>query len=94
MQDFTIKTQSLNDFSTMSRAAFADLLFNAIGTTRYHTLDKKWIDETGPYKDVMTTLRTGYSFAWKDGFSDRYFQPDKTITIGEALYMIEVVNGK
>lgn len=36
----------------------------------------------------MGTLRTKYSFQWQDQFGERYFQPDKAITIAEALYLI------
>ena len=35
----------------------------------------------------MTTLRTTYKFKWQDQFGERYFQPDKAITVAEALYL-------
>lgn len=40
----------------------------------------------------MITLRTKYNFAWLDQFGERYFQPDKTITVAEALFMVDAVN--
>lgn len=36
----------------------------------------------------MATLRSKYAFRWQDQFGERYFQPDKTITVAEALYLI------
>jgi len=38
---------------------------------------------------MITTLRLRYDFVWKDQFAARYFQSDKSITIGESMYMIE-----
>ncbi len=74
-----------------TRGDFADLLLKAlrIGTIKR---DAVWTDEKWVYQDTMATLRSKYKFRWQDQFGERYFQVDKNITIGEALYLIwEVV---
>jgi hypothetical protein len=43
---------------------------------------------------VMTTLRVRYNFTWRDSFWENYFQPDKKILIGEALYLLQTFDGK
>lgn len=36
-------------------------------------------------------MRVRYAFKWKDQFGDRYFQNDKVLTVGEALYLAEKI---
>lgn len=83
-----------DEYATVTRGQFAKMLLAAYPIPLVQNTDKKWIDESGIYKDYMTTLRQNYHFAWRDQFGDRYFQSDKEITVGEALYLMEVVAGK
>ncbi len=50
-----------------------------------------FMDENGVYQDTISTLRNNYSFEWQDQFGKRYFQPDKKITIAEAMYLAEEI---
>ncbi len=50
-----------------------------------------FVDETGTWKDAVATMRVRYGFKWKDQFGDRYFQADKVVTVGEALYLAEKI---
>lgn len=50
-----------------------------------------FVDETGTWKDAVATMRVRYGFKWKDQFGDRYFQGDKVVTVGEALYLAEKI---
>ena len=50
-----------------------------------------FVDESGTWKSAVTTMRVRYGFKWKDQFGDRYFQPDKVLTVGEALYLAEKI---
>lgn len=81
----------LDDYKKISRAEFASLVVGAVNGSPIINEDKKWIDEAGEYKDMITTLRIRYNFLWKDQFATRYFQSDKSITVGEGMYMIEKV---
>lgn len=91
MKDFESRAAAFDDYKTISRAEFAGLVVNIIDGPPIVTGDKKWMDETGAYKDMITTLRVRYGFVWRDNFGARYFQSDKNITIGESMYMIEQV---
>jgi len=91
MKDFETGANKIEDYKKLSRAEFANLVIASIDGNVISVEDKKWIDEKGDYKDIITTLRTRYGFIWKDQFAERYFQPDKEITIGESMYMIEKV---
>ncbi|MDD5376733.1 MAG: M23 family metallopeptidase [Candidatus Gracilibacteria bacterium] len=91
MKDFETRATAINDYKTVSRAEFANLVVGIIDGSPIVNGDKKWLDETGQYKDMITTLRLRYDFAWKDQFATRYFQSDKSITVGESMYMIEKV---
>lgn len=50
-----------------------------------------FVDESGTWKDAVATMRVRYAFKWKDQFGDRYFQNDKVLTVGEALYLAEKI---
>jgi hypothetical protein len=91
MKTFEARANSMDDYSRVTREVFAGLVINIIDGSPMVTADKKWIDEVGVYKDMITTLRVRYSFLWKDQFADHYFQSDKSITVGESMYMIESV---
>jgi len=91
MKDFDVRAAKLDDYKNVSRAEFAGLVVGIIDGAPIVNSDKKWIDETGEYKNMITTLRERYNFVWRDSFAERYFQSDKSITIGEGMYMIERV---
>ncbi len=91
MKDFEVRAKTIDDYKKISRAEFAGLVIEIIDGSPIVNADKKWLDETGEYKDMITTLRIRYSFSWKDQFAERYFQSTKDITVGESMYMIEKV---
>lgn len=96
-KDFETRMTRLDDYKKISRAEFASLVVGAVNGSPIVNEDNtpmgtgKWIDEAGEYKDMITTLRIRYNFLWKDQFATRYFQSDKSITVGEGMYMIEKV---
>jgi hypothetical protein len=65
---FEQKVSSLGEYDSVSRIQFATLLTDVFGTKLSYTTDKKWLDEDGVNKDVMTTLRVRYNFTWRDSF--------------------------
>lgn len=91
MKDFEMRAVVFDDYEKISRAEFAGLVVDVIDGPIIVSEDKKWLDETGKYKNMITTLRIRYNFSWKDQFAARYFQSDKNITVGESMYMIERV---
>ncbi len=91
MQTFEFRAKSIDDYKVISRAEFASLVITTIDGSPLVSSEKKWVDETGEYKDVITTLRVRYNFIWKDQFGERYFQADKNITVGEGMYLIQKV---
>jgi hypothetical protein len=91
IKDFEVNAAKIDDYKKISRAEFAGLVIGIIDGSPIMNNDKKWIDETGEYKDMITTLRVRYNFLWKDQFAARYFQSDKSITVGESMYLIEKV---
>lgn len=68
IEDFNTEIRRVDDFARMTRGDFAKLLLGAVNAPLVQTDEKKWIDELGAYKDVITTLRKRYNFAWKDSF--------------------------
>ncbi len=92
IRDSESRIASVDDYTKMTRASFARVLLDVLDPSLIVNTDKKWIDESGLNKDIMTTLRLRYDFKWRDNFAERYFQPDKNLTIGEALYLIEQLN--
>ena len=91
MKNFETQARTIDDYEKISRAKFASLVISIIDGSPLVNADKKWIDEIGEYKDVITTLRIRYGFMWKDQFGERYFQAEKSITVGECMYMIAKV---
>lgn len=80
-----------DDFARMTRGQLADLLLKSKGDAYAAADGQSFTDETGTWKSAVTTMRVKYAFKWKDQFGERYFQPDKTVTVGEALYLAEKV---
>ncbi|NCP77296.1 hypothetical protein GW830_04160 [bacterium] len=91
MKEFETRAAKIDDYKKITRAEFAGLVVGIIDGSPIVNEDKKWVDESGEYKNVITTLRLRYDFIWKDQFAARYFQSDKSITVGESMYMIEKV---
>lgn len=91
MKTFEARASAIDDYKSVTRAEFASLVVGIVDGSPLVSSEKKWIDETGEYKDMITTLRVRYGFSWKDQFAEHYFQSDKSITIGESLFMVEKV---
>ncbi|MDD2487749.1 MAG: M23 family metallopeptidase [Candidatus Gracilibacteria bacterium] len=83
---------SIDDNKTISRGEFIKIFFDNLGISIVKNSNKVFLDETGNYKDYITTIREKFNFSWKDQFGIRYFQPDKSITIGEALYLANKIH--
>jgi hypothetical protein len=81
----------INDSDRVSRIDFATIILSLTNANLDTSADNVWNDESGPKKSIMTTLRKQFHFAWKDGFGALYFQPNRSITIGESLYLIDQV---
>jgi hypothetical protein len=92
--NFEDKVSTWWEYDPISRIKLSDLFINIFWIKPLFTPEKKWLDEDGPNKDIITTLRIRYNFSWKDQFWDNYFQPDKKITIGEALYLINTLDSR
>jgi hypothetical protein len=67
---------------------------DVFGTKIPSTDDKKWLDENGPLKDYITSLRLRYNFSWRDQFGENYFQPERKITLGETFYLLATLDSK
>jgi len=78
-------------FDTITRGEFLELVQWYTGKyTSQWTDNNKYKDlEAEEERKVASLLWTNYT--WKDQFWERYFQPEKTITRGEAAYMIETL---
>lgn len=88
-------TMKINDYSYITRWAFAKLLFDVFNINSSTNLSTILLDEKWIYEDYMITLRTKYSFKWQDQFWSNYFQPDKNITLWEWLYLLQkIINQK
>lgn len=70
-----------DDYARITRGQLADLLLKSKGETYATPSGQAFTDETGTWKNAVTTMRLKYAFKWKDQFAERYFQPDKTITV-------------
>jgi hypothetical protein len=88
---FEKEFKTFDDYARISRGQLSEMLLRAKGDTLIVNTEKSFTDEAGAWKNAVTTLRLRYAFKWKDSFGERYFQPDKTITVGEALYLAEKI---
>lgn len=57
IQSSTPHISSVDDYVKMTRGNFARLLLEVVDASIIVNTDKKWIDESGEYKDIITTLR-------------------------------------
>lgn len=83
---------NIDDYKLISRWEFSKLIFDNLWVSLLKNSDKILLDEAWNYKDYITTLRENYNFSWKDQFGPRYFQPEKVITIWEALFLANKIN--
>lgn len=84
-------TASISDTEKIGRWKFAKMLMDILDIKITKNSNSILMDEKWEYKDYITSLREVYSFKWKDQFWASYFQPEKPITIWEALYLIEKI---
>ena len=91
---FKVSSATTDDYVHLTRGQFATMLLSAFSEPLDTTSPPVLIDETGSDRGVMTTLRVKYGFEWKDQFGARYFQPDKIVSIGEALALANVYISK
>ncbi len=68
IKDFETRSAKITDYDKITRAEFASLVVGVIDGAPMTSTDKKWVDETGEFKNMMTTLRLRYNFSWKDQF--------------------------
>ena len=81
-----------DDYARITRGQLADLLLGGKGVPyAAETPDRGFTDETGTWKSAVRTMRITFGFKWQDQFGERYFQPDKNVTVGEALYLAEKI---
>ncbi len=73
---------TVSDFDVLTRGQFARLVMEAFADPRDIVRDTGRLrDEDGEYRAEISTLRVRDAFAWKDRFSENYFQPAKTLTL-------------
>lgn len=77
------------DYNNISRWEFTKIIFENLGINILKSDEQKFLDEKWFYKDYITTLRKNFNFKRKDQFWENYFQPDKNITIWEALFFVD-----
>ncbi len=82
---------TMDDYRRISRGELANALLRASGTAIVPASGRGFTDETGAWKDSISTIRETFAFKWKDQFGQNYFQPDKIATVGEALYVAEKI---
>lgn len=70
-----------------SRGAFAELFLKSLRIPT-ETGNPRWMDAKGTFQDTLTVLDSKYRFQWQDQFGEKYFQPDKIITLTEAMYLV------
>jgi len=81
----------IKDYDKITRWKYAKIIIECLNINIYSWNSAKFLDEKWDFKKYITTLRINYWFKWKDQFSENYFQPDKNITVWEALYLLEKV---
>lgn len=91
IRNFEKEFASVDDYGRISRGQLADILLRAKGVSMTVTPERGFTDEAGNWKNAVATMRTVFDFKWKDQYGAHYFQPDKTVTIGEALYLAEKI---
>jgi len=81
------KTFYSNNFDTITRQDFLDIAYEAFGsqTNKYTQRNYTDLDSDG---EIQVASLLGSDYEWQDKFWDKYFQPDKSITRGEAAYML------
>ncbi len=94
LKRFYKNAQKIDDNKKIARWEFIKILFDNLWFIVDSWGKELLYDEKWTYKDYMITARTKYQFRWKDQYSEHYFQPDKTLTIWEWIYMIYTIWSK
>jgi len=73
--------------NTLTRQEFLEVAYEAFWSLTNSYNWKSYLDlESDGEVQVASLLWTNYE--WQDQFWEKYFQPDKSITRGEAAYML------
>ncbi|MDD2515831.1 MAG: M23 family metallopeptidase [Candidatus Gracilibacteria bacterium] len=88
------ESSAIDDYRKFTRGEASKLIFTILEKDNYPSNKKYFIDQKGDFENYITTLYEYYSFKWKDSFGERYFQPNKEITIGEFIYLFEKITEK
>lgn len=87
--DFEKSAKLLDNYKVLTRGDFTKMVFDTFNIPLWWEVNWRFVDEKWDFLLYIQSLRSKYNFRWKDQFAERYFQPDKNITIWEALYFFE-----
>jgi len=79
-----LSSQSLD---IVSRQEFLDIAYEAFGSSANQYSWRSYIDLESD-EEIQVASLLGSEYKWQDTFWEKYFQPDKSITRGEAAYML------
>lgn len=92
IKDSQTRLAIVDNYKKITRWEFTKMIFENLWINIEKNAEAKLLDEKWFYKDYITTLRNNFSFKWKDQFAENYFQPDKNISVWEALFFIEKIS--
>lgn len=85
-RDLFARSSATLESKKWNRGAFSELLLKSLRIP-LDSVPPVWLDEKCEWQDTLATLRTQYFFQWQDQFGIKYFQPDRIITLAEAMYL-------
>ncbi|MDD5213169.1 MAG: M23 family metallopeptidase [Candidatus Gracilibacteria bacterium] len=87
---FTLRSENNDKFKNITRIQFFNLIYKYLIFVKHDSESIKYLDLNADLrKKVGNIFDTNNT--WKDKFGSRYFQPDKEITRGEAVYILSRV---
>lgn len=79
---------NFDDYRFFTRWEASKILFNVLWLDIY-PIQEKYLDQKWDFEKYISTLTQKYNFKWKDQFWEKYFQPNKKITIWEFNYLLD-----
>ncbi|NDK09661.1 peptidoglycan DD-metalloendopeptidase family protein [Candidatus Gracilibacteria bacterium] len=83
-----LAAEPASNTTTINREEFLELTHKYLGTNIISSTGKQYRDLEAVTQSKVANL-LGAQYQWKDQFGENYFQPDKTLSRGEASYFLQ-----
>ncbi|MDD4151163.1 MAG: M23 family metallopeptidase [Candidatus Gracilibacteria bacterium] len=87
---YSLQNEKSSRSTNLTRKQFFDLVYKYLILNKKDLEIIKYLDLTSDYRAKVGNI-FNQNNTWKDKFGAKYFQPDKEITRGEAVYMLSLI---